>query len=373
MKGETPIMRSSYSRLSLLVLFVVCAALSSPSARAVAITGQGPTFASIGPLAFGPDGTLFAADNQNASVFALDLGAQATGGTQGTQALEGLDQKLAALLGTAAGEIAVTDLAVHPRTQNAYVSVMRGRGTDAAPALFRIDGAGKIDMLTLGSVRFQKVELPNAPVANPGARQNPRSSSLTDLAFADGRLWIAGLSNEEFSSKLRAVPYPFNTIDAGTSVEIYHGNHRMLETRSPVYAFVPYTVGGQPHLVAGYLCTPLVKFPISTLKPGEKVRGTTVAELGAGNRPLDMILYKKDGRDFLLMSNSSRGVMKIPAADIATATPITTPVETPTGGVPYETVASMQGIEQLDLLNAQSSIVVARANGGLHLQVLPLP
>jgi hypothetical protein len=44
---------------------------------------------------------------------------------------------------------------------------------------------------------------------------------------------VAGLSNEEFSSKLRAVPYPFNSVDAGTSLEIYHGNHRRLETASP--------------------------------------------------------------------------------------------------------------------------------------------
>ena len=70
-------------------------------------------------------------------------------------------------------------------------------------------------------------------------------------------------------------------------------------------------MNNQPHLIAGYLCTPLVKFPIASLKPGDKVRGTTIAELGAGNRPLDMILYKKNGRDFLLMSNNSRGVMKI--------------------------------------------------------------
>ena len=46
--------------------------------------------------------------------------------------------------------------------------------------------------------------------------------------------------------------------------------------------------------------------------------GTTIAELGAGNRPLDMILYKKDGQEFLLMSNNSRGVMKIPTADFGT-------------------------------------------------------
>jgi hypothetical protein len=366
-------MRSSYMKFSLLVVLVMVASLSSSSARAVAVTGQGATLASFGPLTFGPDGTLFAADNQGAALYAFDLGAQANAGAAGAKALDALDQKLAALLGTAATEISITDLAVHPRTHNAYVSVMRGQGAGAAPALFRVDGAGKIEMLSLQSLKFQKVELPNAPVANAGGRQNPRSSSVTDLAFADGKLWAAGLSNEEFSSKLRAVPYPFNTIDTGTSVEIFHGNHRRVETNSPVYAFVPYKVNGQAHLIAGYLCTPLVKFPIASLKAGEKIRGTTVAELGAMNRPLDMIVYKKDGKEFLLMSNNSRGVMKIPAADIATATPITAPVDTPTAGIPYETIASMQGIEQLDLLDAQNSIVIARAGSALNLQVVPLP
>jgi hypothetical protein len=363
----------SLARSSFLVLLAVVASMPSSSARAVAVTGQGPTLLSMGPLTFAPDGTLFAADNQSAALYAFDLAGQASGGTRGARSLQGLDQKLAALLGTAAAEITITDLAVHPRTQNAFVSVMRGQGAGAAPALFRVDGAGKIDLLSLQSVKFQKIDLPNAPVANATARRNPRTESITDLAFVDGKLWAAGLSNEEFASKLRAVPYPFNSIDNGTSVEIFHGNHGGLETRSPVYAFVPQAINGTPHLIAGYLCTPLVKFPIDTLKPGDKVRGTTVAELGAGNRPLDMILYKKDGKDFLLMSNNSRGVMKIATDGLGAAAPITERVTTPTGGVGYETIASMQGVEQLDLLDAQNSIVIARANGALNLQVLPLP
>ena len=37
--------------------------------------------------------------------------------------------------------LTVTDLAVHPRTHNAYLSVMRGQGAGAAPALFRQDGS----------------------------------------------------------------------------------------------------------------------------------------------------------------------------------------------------------------------------------------
>jgi hypothetical protein len=197
---------------------------------------------------------------------------------------------------------------------------------------------------------------------------------ITDLGFADGRLWVAGLSNEEFASKLRAIPYPFNTVDRGTSVEIYHGNHRQLETRSPVNAFVPYTIDNKPYLLAGYTCTPLVKFPIADLKPGDKVRGTTIAEFGAGNRVLDMIVYRKGNQEFLLSTNNSRGVMKIPTNNFATAKPITTPVETETGGVPFEKVTSMNGIEQMDKLDDQNVIVLARASSGsVNLQVLPLP
>ena len=85
------------------------------------------------------------------------------------------------------------------------------------------------------------------------------------------------------------------------------------------------------------------------------MRGTTIAELGAGNRPIDMVLYKKDGNEYLLMSNTSRGVMKIPTKDFATAAGITTPIQG-TAGIAYETVKSMTGIQQLDLLDADHSI-----------------
>ena len=366
-------MRAVQVKLWVFIVLVVLTSWVPSSARGVAETGQGPALTSIGPLTFGVDGTLFAADNQAAAVFALDLGAQASGAVPGTKTIDNIDQKIAAMLGTGPGEISITDLIVHPRSHNTFVSVMRGQGSGAAPALLRVDGAGAIDVISMQSMKFSKLELPNAPTANPNDRRNARGSSITDMAFSDGRLWIAGLSSEEFSSKLRSVPYPFNAIDRGTSVEIFHGNHGQLETRSPVYTFLPYTVNNQPHLIAGYLCTPLVKFPIASLKPGDKVRGTTIAELGAGNRPLDMILYKKNGRDVLLMSNNSRGVMKIATDGFASASPITSPVSAETAGVPYETITSMRGVEQLDLLDAQNSIVIARAGAALNLQIVPLP
>jgi hypothetical protein len=73
------------------------------------------------------------------------------------------------------------------------------------------------------------------------------------------------------------------------------------------------------------------------------------------------------------MSNTSRGVMKIPTDGFASAAPITQPVRTETGGIGYETIASMKGIEQLDLLDATQTIVLARAEGMLNLATVALP
>jgi hypothetical protein len=336
-----------------------------------AIPDTGPALESVGVLAFGPDGLLFAADAKAATIYALDLGAQANGGKAGAADVAAIDGKIAALLGTDAASIAVTDLVIHPKTHNAYIAVMRGTGADAKPALLRVDGDGKIQPIAIEKLAYTKVALSNAPAAAEG-RRNPRVDSVTDMAFVSGKLIVAGLSNEEFSSKLRSFAYPFVAADPGTSVEIFHGNHGQLETRAPVYTFIPYSIDGKPYVIASYTCTPLVRFSMDSLK-GSKVVGTTIAELGAGNRPLDMILYKKDGKEFLLMSNNSRGVMKIPTADFGTAPGITAKVTTETGGIAYEKITAMAGVEQMDLLDATRSIVLARTATGLNLSAIALP
>jgi hypothetical protein len=357
--------------LKLVVLVVLVLASASMPVAARPPAAAGPAFTSIGPLAFGPGGVLFAADRQAATIFALNLGAQASGKTPGTKDIAGVDQQIASLLGTAATDIAITDIAVHPTSKNTFVSVMRGQGANAKPALVRIDGAGTIDLVTLDALAFTSVTLPNpANVSTTG--RGGRASSVTDLAYVDGRLVVAGLSNEEFASKLWSVPYPFAATDRGASVEIYHGNHAAVETRAPVMAFVPYGINGQLNIVAGYTCTPLVKFPFSTLKAGEKVVGTTIAEFGAGNQPLDMILYKKGGQDFILMSNSRHGVLKIATAPFGSAGAITTPVKG-TGGVPFERIATMTGVEQLDLLDGERSIVITFQDGRRNLSAVILP
>jgi hypothetical protein len=372
-------MRSTLAKLAAVVAVLSLVAVltaglpaATPQAAQPAVVAAAAPFQSIGPLTFGPDGVLFAADREAAAIYALELGSAASGGAPGTKAIDGIDQQIASMLGTDVREIAITDLAVHPKTRNAFISLMRGQGASAKPVLLRVDGAGKIELVDVAKLKSSRVTLPNPPQATTGAR-NPRRDSITDMAYQDGRLYVAGLSNEEFASKLRSVGYPFSAVDEGVSVEIFHGAHGQFETRSPVYTFVPYKVGNESSLIAGYLCTPLVKFPLSSLKPGGKVMGTTIAELGNGNRPLDMVLFRKDGKDFLLMSNTSRGVMKIPTDRFATEPGIKTPVKDK-AGVPYETIQTMKDVEQLDLLNDTQSIVLARsAAGALNLQAVALP
>ena len=125
------------------VLAVAAASATAPLVASPAAPVAAVTFQSIGPLTFGPGGVLFAGDRDAATIQALTLGAEANGGAAGTADVAGIDQKIAAVLGTTAAEIAITDLAVHPTTKNSYVSVMRGQGADAKPVLVRVDGAGQ--------------------------------------------------------------------------------------------------------------------------------------------------------------------------------------------------------------------------------------
>jgi hypothetical protein len=380
----------TYFKLVFVAVLGLGAAGAPFAAGSTATSGSGPTFKHIATLAFGPDGVLFAADGQEVSITALQLANQMAGGAPGTKDVPAIDQKIAALVGIDARNLLVTDMVVNPKTRNTFISVMRGQGAGATPVLLRVDGAGKIDVVSLGQVRYSRIALPNPPpaetplvlgerkmpVANYPDKVDPKGllgiQTITHMAFIDGKLYVAGLSNEEFASKLRVIPYPFVTADNGTSVEIFHGSHGQLETFSPVYTFVPYKIDGVPSIVASYLCTPLVKFPVAALAPGGKVRGTTIAEFGNRNRPVDMIIYQKNGQDFILMSNNVRGVMKVPTAPFGKAQGIATQISD-TAGVPFETIAAMKGVQQLDLLDQSHALLLVQSTAGLDLQSAALP
>jgi len=366
---------------STLICCVVVSLVWAASANAGAETGLkkgSPDLKSIGPLAFGPDGILFIGDPLGATIFAFDTSDTLGDPSSVELNINDVDAQIAGMLGTTRKEVLINDLAVNPVSGNAYLSVSRGRGPKAAPVLFRINKTGKLSEVSLKDVPFAQASLSNAPedkvTERRGRKRNKRLESITDMAFIDGRLFIAGLSNEEFASKLRSISFPFTEADPGTSVEIFHGAHGRFETKSPVRTFVPLDIVGDTHLVAAYTCTPLVKFPISRLVPGTKLQGTTVAELGNHNNPLDMIVYTKDDKEFLLMANSKRGVMKISTDKIERADGITEKISDTAGQV-YETITSLNGVVQLDRLNSDNALVLVRSetDGAHSLQTIALP
>jgi hypothetical protein len=359
---------------------LLCALTPAHSAKWTEGMKEGaPGLKSAGPLAFGPDGILFVADTAGAAIVAIDTGDTAAVTAAKPLKIEGINQKIAALLGTSPDQILINDLAVNPASRQTYLAVSRGRGPTAVPVLIRVKTDGQLEAVDLDKVKFSRGELPDAPVegvVGQGNRQsNPRQESITDIAFLEDRILIAGLSNEEFASTLRAVPFPFKTVANGTSVEIYHGAHGRFETRAPVRTFVPFKVGNEAHLLAAYTCTPLVQFPIKQLQPGAKIKGKTIAELGNRNRPLDMIVYEKGGKDYLLLANSSRGIMKITTDQIENAESIAEPVrDGGKRGLPYETIESWTGIDQLDRFDPQHALVLHRTEGGsLDLESRELP
>jgi hypothetical protein len=126
-------------------------------------------------------------------------------------------------------------------------------------------------------------------------------------------------------------------------------------------------------VLAAYTCTPLVTFPIAELKGGTKVTGKTVAELGAQNTPLDMIEYKKDGREYLLVANTARGVMKVSMEEIGSVPAIKARVGG-IAGLKYETIKELTNVRQLDKLNEQSAVLLVAADGGeAELKTIALP
>jgi hypothetical protein len=336
-----------------------------------------PDLKSAGPLTFGPDGILFIGDTKAAAVVAIDTG-DASGDPSSLEFnIDGLNEAVAKSLGSDAKGTKINDLAVNPLSGNVYLSVTK---SDAKPALLRIDGKGKLSELGLQKAKFSKVALPNAPedkVTGEGRRaRNRRAESITDLAYADGKVLVSGLTNAPSPSTVREIAFPFAGADEGISIEIYHGAHGRLEDSAAVRTFVPFVIDGKPNLLAGFTCTPLVKFPLDAVSAGgEKIRGTTVAELGNRNQPLDMIVYAKDGKDYLLMANSARGVMKISTQDIDRKEGITERVGGGgTAGQPYETIEELQGVVQLDRLNDQYAVIIVQKEGGSQdLRTVALP
>ncbi len=274
-----------------------------------------PAIKSVNALAFGPEGILFIGDSKNAEIFAIDTKDTDPATEISDINLQNVDQKLAQLLGTTPDAIVIQDLAVNPLSRRIYLAV---HANDHQPLIFYTDGKDLAHM-PLESVSFSKQALSN-PVSSDAKdhRDRPlRKWAISDLKFYQGKVMVSGLSNAEFSSTFRSIPFPFSETADHASLEIYHAAHGQYETHAPIKTFIPYQLKGKPHLIASYTCTPLVVFPLEKLKEGSHTMGQTVAELGNRNTPLDFVAYNKEGKPFILLANTSRALMKLDPEKIA--------------------------------------------------------
>lgn len=379
-------MRKAFLFLALALGAFYAVATTGEDSKRGLTTGT-PDIRSMSALAFGPEGVLFIGDGKGGAVFAVDLNDKGPNGGKEALTVANLEGKIAAFLGTGTDDVMIHDMAVNPISQNVYLAVSRGRGqwnqewllpNDIADAsvLVKVDPKGGLSEVPLKGVRFGKAALPN-PVSPDKKHEWKegialRTDTITDMYYSDGTLYVAGLSNEEFAAALWRFSYPFTGEAAATTIENYHGAHGQFETEAPIRTFVPYALGGKDHILAAYLCTPLVTFPLADLKDGEHVKGRTVAEFGSGNYPLDMLVYKKDGREKLLIANSNLPFLIVDPKDIeGFEGGITEPTKTYVAGVRYEPRSGM-GIQQMDLLNGENVLALRRHPGG-NLDMVSLP
>ena len=247
-------------------VLAVAAFLSFPGSGS--IQAEELKLSSAGPIAFGPDGLLLISDPMEATIYAVQT-EDTEGSTKDvTVEVEDLRSKVASMLGTEPADVRINDLAVNPINGHPYLSVTRGSGEDESSLILMMDlKTNKLSEFDCSAKKFTKTVLSNAAESKRTRRGNQRLQAITDMAFMDDKVYVAGLSNEEFASNLRSIPYPFENNDSGTSIEIFHGAHGKFETRSPIRTFAALHENEDTSLLAAYTCTPLVRIPIGDLKP----------------------------------------------------------------------------------------------------------
>lgn len=327
-----------------------------------------PEILSVNALAFGPEGILFIGDSKRAEIFALDTKDETSSTEVADVVMENVDNQIASLLGTTADAVVIQDMAVNPISKTVYMAV---HVNDGKPILLRLNG-DQFEAVDLKMASYAKTTMNNAVTEDAVDRRGRplRKWAISDMAYYNGQVMVSGLSNEEFSSTFRTIPFPFQDNQMHASLEIYHAAHGQYETHSPIKTFMPYELHGKTHLVASYTCTPLVIFPVDEMKPGQQTKGKTVAELGNRNTPLDIVSYKKDGKSYILLANSSRALMKIDPSMIEEYKDyLTEPVEenSATAGVDFIALPYVN-VQQMDKLSDDKVLLLQRtSNGKLNL------
>jgi hypothetical protein len=344
--------------LAALVAVIVCiAAFKAPKDDGTAAVAD---IKSISAIAFGPDGILFIGDSKSATVFAVNTKDTKKGKPTAVD-VKNIDQKIAAALGTEVSNVTIMDMAVNPVSKKLYIAV---QGSDGTPVLLKMNG-DKLEAVAMKELAATSVALNNSPAedAKDNRGRSLRISTISDIGYADGKLMVSGLSNHEFSSSFKSIPYPFTTQQDEATLEIYHAAHGRYETAAPIKTFTTATINNKKYLVASYTCTPLVLFPMDELKPGMHVKGRTVAEMGSGNTPMDMISLQSGNENYLVLANTKYPVAKVDYKNIAAFEGTLTERVSGTAGVAFK-ATPLTNVLQMDKLDDKQIIILQKKQNG---------
>lgn len=316
--------------------------------------GATPVSATI--LEFAGNNTLFVADSDGGQILAYQLPAMKPVKSSISYNLQGAGSKIAKLLGVDGRSISYHDIAIHPDTKEAYISLSIAEDGKRTPAIIRANQAGIFTKVDLNSLPNTVKNLTNTASDKVKFWRDIPATTLgiTDLDYVNGTLYVSSLSTGEFASTLRKVSYPFDKSTTTANIEIYHTVHNQTETRAPIRAMTVLNLNGIETVVAAYTCTPLVTIPTSELKNGAHVKGKTIAELGYGNTPLDVINFsvfnqqQQKMEDFVLVIHKERSADLIRVADLVEANKkqsLSTPEMWAKAGVPTRPVP-MAGVLQ---------------------------
>jgi hypothetical protein len=278
----------------------------------------------VNVIKFGDAKTLFVGDSKSATLYAYNIASSENATAQQGYNIHDLSQKIATFAKISPLDILIRDLAINPTNKEAYIAFDTKTKSGYFSQIIIVNQSGEIRAFDLRKTTHTEVKLTDAPTSDfkYWDKTPMRSFTFTDIDLHKGKVYISGMSNAEFSSALRMVDFPFNDSKVSTtSVEIFHAVHGQMETRAPIQTLTFVTLEDEDYILAAYTFTPLVLIPVKDLKDGAHIVGKTIAEMGYGNTPIDIIKFKSAAMDKvpyegIILSNKNKSAQFIDLNDI---------------------------------------------------------
>jgi len=319
-------------------------------------------------ILFAPNNELIIGDSINGMLYAFST--EAGNKQEKHYNLRAIDIKIAEELGVNSKNLRLNAMAVHPVNKEVYISVHRGTGLEVTLIIIVIGSDGKIRSPKLELL--STFSLPNIPDYGIKSARNgtPLSSlSITDITYHKGFLYVSGLTNADFSSSLHKIPYPFNNECISSAIEIYHAVHNQNETRAPIRAQTIIDYNNESVMIAAYTCTPIVTIPINALQDKALVKGKTVADIGYGNTPTNIIAFKAYDNDqkleeYVMVLSKQRNAQVFTLKSILDADNLSKPIGFLPGGVASFSIPLSSIIRISDYSDLNFVILITDINTG---------